>query len=350
MLVAGAVESGGRGRRGWVVSALAVTWLLSCSSDGPTSVDAVAPDAAADSGDAGESDAPADVAPDGHGGTVRGGTGGGRDSGVGGAGGAPVDAAGGDEVAPAAVSNDTCAAAQTLVLDRPRLQVAASTRTAAHDLDLGCGPSGGDVFFSFTLAERELVYADTFGASANTVLAFVDSCGDVDAGASGPPTCGDDACGTGQSQVSALLSVGTHYLVLGGEPGDVTIHFEHAPVGAGSVSSLGPGTATASGITSGIGRLALCEAGGPENSYWWTSCPAFPGGMFTASTCAGTVYDTILALQIPRTAALICDDDACRLQASISAALPAGAGLHVLSVDGFTGRQQGAYTVITNRP
>jgi hypothetical protein len=121
-------------------------------------------------------------------------------------------------------------------------------------------------------------------------------------------------------------------------------------VGAGSVAPLGPGAAMASGVTSGQGHLALCEAGGPEDSYWWTSCGGFAGGPFMASTCSGTAYDTLLAVQIPRTGAVVCNDDACKLQAAITTNLPPGAGLHVLSVDGFTPRHLGAYNLLTTRP
>src|SRR6185369_17111917 len=157
---------------------------------------------------------------------------GGRDSGPGGDTNV-VDAAIGAEVPASAPANDTCSAAQPVMLDRPRVQLTASTRAAAHDLDLGCGAPGGDIFFAFTLTERELVYADTFGSSGNTVLGFVDGCGAPDGGVAAPPACADDACGGGQSQIVALLPLGKHYLVVSGEPGDVTIHLEHAPVGAG---------------------------------------------------------------------------------------------------------------------
>ena len=103
-------------------------------------------------------------------------------------------------------------------------------------------------------------------------------------------------------------------------------------------------------MTSGMGRLSLCEGGGAENSYWWTSCRGFAGGPFMASTCSNTAHDSMLSLQIPRTATVVCNDDACRLQAAITTNLPPGAGLHVLSVDGFTARHRGPYTLSTRRP
>jgi hypothetical protein len=237
------------------------------------------------------------------------------------------------------------------------VDIQATTRGATHDLDLSCNSGGGDVFFSFMLTERTLVYADSLGTSFDTVLAFTDQCpgggGDGGAPAGPEPACNDDACGGSQSQAVALLPAGRHYLVVSGAKGmsgDFTVHFEHASAGAGTVSALGPGTASVTGITSGDGRVSLCEAGGPENTYWWASCAGGIGGTFMASTCAGTVHDTILSLQIPRTGAVVCNDDACKLQASIVTNLPPGAGLHVLGVDGFTPRHAGAYTLSTTRP
>ncbi|HXU82052.1 MAG TPA: hypothetical protein VN914_11685 [Polyangia bacterium] len=356
----GSRGNGTTGRRAVWVGLL----LAACSSSGGSGGAGDAASGDAPAADMGGEDA-ADAAPDargGSGGTVRGGTGGtsrgtgGATGGSTGGSGPPVDAAiEPDAASPTSPANDTCQAARPIVLDKPHLDLAASTRGAGHHRDLPCVTGGGDVFFSFTLAERELVYADTFGAGFNTVLAFSDGCGDVDAGAASgsEPSCLDDACGTKQSQVVALLAPGKHYLVLSGaagESGDATVHLEHAPVGAGPVSALGVGASVTSGTTSGTGQLSLCEAGGPENSYWWTSCQGFAGGPFMASTCSNTIYDTLLALQIPRTATLVCNDDACKLQAAITTSLPPGAGLHVLSVDGFTPRHQGAYTLSTTRP
>jgi hypothetical protein len=332
----------------WRSLGLACALVAGCSSSSGGAFDG-APASDAPPGDAG-----ADVRPDGHGGTVRGGSGGtSRDGGSGGAGGARDGGLTTDGPRGSGLAGDTCETAQALVLDRPRLEVTGSTAQARHDLDLACatgGKDGKDLFFSFTLDERELVYADTLGTPFNTILAFADGCTPVTTPAL---ACLDDACGGKQSQVVALLPAGRHYLVVsgaGGESGDFTVHLEHAPAGAGSVERLPGGTASTSGITSGSGRLALCEAGGPENSYWWTSCADFKGGVFMATTCSNTAYDSLLALQIPRTAGVVCNDDACKLQAALTTNLPPGAGLHVLSVDGFTPRQQGKYTLITVRP
>jgi hypothetical protein len=348
---------------GWRCAWLAL--LLGCSSrrgPPPPAPDAAAADAAR---------AVPDAAPDARGGTSgttrgsrrgTGGTGGVGAMGGGGRGGATGGSTGGsgppvdvaiprDAQPPTPDAEDACQTARVLDLGKPRLDVVASTRGGSHHRDLPCGRGGADLWFAFTLTERELVYADTFGASFDTILAFTEGC---EAGGSGAePACVDDACGGKQSQVVALLAPGKHYLVLSGvdrASGDATVHVEHAPVGAGAVAALGTGTAVTSGTTSGTGRLGLCEAGGPEDAYWWTSCPGFAGGLFQASTCSNTVYDSLLSLQIPRTATLVCNDDACKLAAAIVTNLPPGAGLHVLAVDGFTRRHKGAYTLSTTRP
>jgi hypothetical protein len=341
--------------------------LAGCSSGDAVVVDGGGPGADLGSQDqgspagAGDDAADAPSARGGTGGTVRGGVGGTNRGGSGGggktgAGGAAIDASSSpDTSSPSAPSNDTCQTPLAIKLDRPRVDLVATTLGATHDLDLGCGNGGVDVFFSFTLTERELVYADSFGSGFDTILSFTEACGGADAGAptGSEPSCVDDACGSKQSQVVALLPPGKHYLVVsgaGGESGDVSLHFEHAPVGSGLVAPLGLGSSATFGATSGAGRLSLCEAGGPENSYWFTSCGVFTGGPFMASTCSGTAYDTMLALQIPRAAVVVCNDDACKLQASITTSLPPGAGLHVLSVDGFTAHQLGAYSLTTTRP
>src|SRR5262249_3597384 len=84
---------------------------------------------------------------------------------------------------------------------------------------------------------------------------------------------------------------------------------------------------------------------------WWQTCPADVGGALQASTCSGTNFDTMLSLQIPGTESVLCDDDSCQsVQASLTANIPAGAGLFVLSVDGFSLAQHGNYTLTVSRP
>src|SRR5262249_13196624 len=155
---------------------------------------------------------------------------------------------------------------------------------------LPCGTNTADTVLSFTLTQRELVYADTFGSAINTILYFSDlACGN----ATPPPqgagyvACNDDACGGQQSQVVAMLGAGKHYLVVSGAgaTGTVTVHFQRITVGNGSVETLAAGMNTLMGTTSGTGVRNNCEAAGPDNSYWWMTCPSYAGGAFSASTC-----------------------------------------------------------------
>ena len=136
-----------------------------------------------------------------------------------------------------------------------------------------------------------------------------------------------------------------------GESGSVTLHFQHTPVAAGPSVPLPAGSGTMTGTTSGPTRLTDCEANGPENGYWWTSCPDAAGGTFSASTCTGTDFDVVLALQIPRDGTLVCaNGNSCGAQESMTTTIPAGAGINYLAVDGDVVNSAGAYTLIYTRP
>jgi hypothetical protein len=266
-------------------------------------------------------------------------------------GGSGADDAAPDAIGPPA-TNDHCADAISISLAKPFATVAATTVGAGGDLAAPCGAGGQpDVFFKFTLTRRSLVYADTFGAGAGTTLFFASSCTTARTASTtqGDAVCSSGACATSQSQVTALLDPGTHYLVYAG-PGAATIHFQHAEVGTGAVARLPAGSSTTTGTTTGSGNLYACDAGGAENSYWWQTCPADAGGIFLGSTCTGTSFDTILSLQIPGSETVMCDDDTCSFQSTVSASIPAGAGLFVLAVDGFSQAKQGNYTLSASRP
>ena len=249
-------------------------------------------------------------------------------------------------------TNDKCSAAQPIALATAHASIAATNVGSTADLTAPCGTAGmADVFFKFTLTRRELVYADTFGAASAHSLYFATSCGTAMSTSTtgGDAVCSENACGTNQAQVTALLDPGTYYLVMAGE-GAATIHFQHAEVGTGAVATLARGSTTTAGTTSGFGGLYQCDAGGPENAYWWKTCPTDAGGQFTASTCDGTTFDTILSLQVPGTDTVMCDDDTCSFQSTVSAALPTGAGLFVVAVDGFSSAKKGTYTLAATRP
>jgi hypothetical protein len=253
--------------------------------------------------------------------------------------------------------NGTCDTPYLIPTDVTHTDVIVSNAGRPHSFDLPCAVTSGVVVLSFILTQPELVYADTFGASWNTVVAFADQCDGTwqTLPAVGTSACSDDACGSAQSQAVALLDYGLHYLFVAGvrgESGQVTVHFQHAQVGSGPLAVLGAGAGSLHGTTQGRGAVSLCQSSAPENSYWWSTCPAYPGGSMAASTCTGTTFDTVLSLQVPSTGALTCadDDPACGVQSKLGATLSAGAGLYVLTVDGTTGRDLGSYTLTYNRP
>jgi hypothetical protein len=239
----------------------------------------------------------------------------------------------------------------------------AATTVAATNNTGNCFCTGGpDVFFIFTLAQAELVYADTAGASWDTSLYFQDSNG-ANIAATGLPaggaTCNDDnglGCSLGlQSAIFARLAAGTYYLVLSGcESGAATIHFQHLPVGNGPLAALPAGTnATAAGTTSGAGvYTTTCGySTGPDNTYYWQTCPAYAGGAFSASLCGAAAWDTILEQRsATRAPVAVCNDDSCSsLQSAVGSTIPAGAGIHTLVIDGYNGAA-GPYTITYTRP
>jgi hypothetical protein len=224
---------------------------------------------------------------------------------------------------------------------------------------MSCGANGADVVFSIFVAEPTIIYADTFGTAWDTMLQISDECPPTTSAVSwnGLESCNDDACNTTQSQVEAFVGRGTYYLILSdadGESGPATIHVDQSTVGGGVISPFPEGTGSFTGTTHAGGRNGslICEANGPDDTYWWTTCPDAAGGAFSASTCEGTAFDTTLTLQIPRAGVVACndDDDACGLQSTVSTTVPPGAGLQTLIVGGTIPRAYGDYTVTYTCP
>ena len=252
-------------------------------------------------------------------------------------------------------ANDTRAGAIIISLATPSTSLSADTTLAVNNTVGSCGcTSGRDVFYTFTLTAAEIVYADTVGATWDTSLFLQDSTGAniASAGMTGGATCNDDSgmgCSTGfQSMLAARLTAGTYYLVLSGcGSGVATIHFQHLPVGNGPLSQLTYSTTGASltGTTSGTGTLSggCCDPG-PDNSYWFVTCPTFASQALLMTTCGGAAWDTDLEQRsATRATTTVCNDDSCGLQSRATGTLPAGAGLHTMSIDGCG--DQGPYTL-----
>src|SRR5262245_4663767 len=104
--------------------------------------------------------------------------------GGGGGGGMPIDGGDGpgtghdaDIDGMPAPANDRCVNAPTISIASTHSEISTTAAGANADLAAPCGTAGTpDVFFKFTLTRRELVYADTFGATGNTALYFASSC------------------------------------------------------------------------------------------------------------------------------------------------------------------------------
>ena len=279
--------------------------------------------------------------------------------------GVPITDAGTHDAGPTGplVGSDHCASATVIPLTtvNSHVELMADTTAATHDVEAPCtADSGADVFYQFTVSKHVFLYADTFGASWNTVLFLLSgSCTPITTGTTaGDSVCNDTACGTSQSQIVALLAPGSYRLGLGGSSGATgaaTIHFEFALAPSGASAPLPQGMSQQSGTTVGVSgnvnnQSSSCVAAGPENGYWWTSCPSDPGGQLTASTCGGATWETLLETEIPRSHPYACALDSCGMQTALSTTIPAGAGLHLLMIDGQAGTSAGAYTMQVNRP
>lgn len=253
-------------------------------------------------------------------------------------------------------ANDTRAGATTIALGMPSVTLAADTTFASHESSGPCSCTAGhDVFFRFTLTAPELVYADTVGTPWNTALFLQrETGGDIAPGA-GEVTCSDDMtdCGSPQSQVVAALDAGTYVLVLSGcGQGAAVVHFQHLPVGNGAVRHITPAATaiTLSGVPRGVGRLqnpACCRglapadcSGGPEDTHWWVTCPSFAGTHLYASSCLGDGFGVLDQRSPSRAPLSMCDVShvtGCgvfNFGSELDTAIPAGAGLHVLDVEG----------------
>ncbi len=278
------------------------------------------------------------------------------------------DGGSGGDAAVVGLGNDHCTDATPIPLSgvNPRVDLQANTTGATHDVDATCSADQGpDVFYSFSVSKRVFVYADTFGASWNTVLFLTNSaCEPIPTTMAGDAVCSDDSCGTQQSRIVALLEPGAYRLGLtgrGGAQGEATIHFEWALAGSGTIAKLPTSNGVATGTTAGSGGNIdgisnACVAAAAEDSYWWARCPSDPARIVNASTCGGTTWESVVEAQIPRLApnmasAYKCNLDGCGLQATLSMAIPAGAGLGVISIDGQSGDDVGPYSMtITYTP
>jgi hypothetical protein len=257
-------------------------------------------------------------------------------------------------------------------LDAAPIDLASGSATVVGDTTRSknkgqwCGLGQGE-YYVFTLDALSAVYADTFGSSFDTELGlFADGC----AAPSHP--CADDACGTGQSQLVAVLPAGTHRILVQGaatlDRGPYVLHVEAVPVPSEAAGVIPRGPFELGGAIVGYegGWLGACGRGSWE-WYWYATCPG-EAGIFTASTCnPETTFDAALAFVDARESVETCCDEPdpgdpaeacagplemCPGQAAVRVPDGAEAGLHVLKV-GAVGRMtvpQGEYRVTGERP
>ena len=260
-------------------------------------------------------------------------------------------------------ASDHCQSATPIPLTsaNAHLNLSADTTSATHDVGAPCSAdSGADVFYQFAISKPAFVYADTFGAGWSTVLYLLtSSCAPLGSGTTaGDVICSEGGCGTSQSQIVALLQPGAYRLGLGGTggaAGQATIHFELALAGSGTATPLPQGASEQSGTTIGVSgnvnnQSSSCLGAGPEDAYFWTTCPGDAAGQLTASTCGGASWETMLETEVPGATPFKCALDTCGMQTALTTNIPAGAGLRVLLVDGQAGTSAGPYTMQVVRP
>jgi hypothetical protein len=247
---------------------------------------------------------------------------------------------------PPAPGADLPANAITLDLSTPTVTTLGSTAGATNQS--GCG-SGGDVYYRFTLAQREIVEVDTFDTGYDSTVAITNTAGVTVSG-----LCADDSCAVNDGQVASVLDAGTYLVAVGGfggATGGFTMTLRHLPVGGITPVQIAsfPTTSTAVTGTTVGGTSAFastsCQgnAGGNDVSYWFATCPNFVSVPFTASTCTGTSFDTILTLRNTGAVAA-CGDDSCLTQSTVTSTLPGGANLYTLNLDGWS-TSSGPYTL-----
>jgi hypothetical protein len=282
--------------------------------------------------------------------------------------------------------NDTCQTATPIDLARgSSIDLPFTVVNADHTTDIttNCVAStGADVYFSFTLTQTELVYADTFGTGFDTVL-FIARDGRPRGGACdayilggrpGEVWCNDDAvntargdvytprCATGgsQSMIVGRFTPGTYFLGVAGyasAAGAGTVHFQHLPLTTNGAVEYIPAVVTAGPYSFvrrpfvGPGTVnTTCGGGvGPEDTFWWRSCPEATATTLRASTCGtATPTDTVLDVRHASGAVGVCNDDSAANCANntvasyVTQALPAGAGLHTLTMDTYRDPAAGA--------
>ncbi len=242
--------------------------------------------------------------------------------------------------------NDVCAFA-TPITEVGTLH--GDTTLATHTATPSCsGGSGRDLWYTFTLSGRRILYIDTVdGGAWSTVLELRSgSCtGPVVSGG-----CNDDACGGDRSQLVLSLPAGTYYLLVDGHDeshfGPFDLLVQASSCSATRITSNGDRDGNT--WDDGNYRQGSCGGGSSsENVFYFALCA--PTAV-TAHTCSSTTrYDTVLYYREgdcwSGSPELGCNDDGTCSATTVGASrlgrtLPKG--LSFLMVDGYRGAE-GAY-------
>jgi hypothetical protein len=282
-----------------------------------------------------------------------------------------------DEGCTTAPANDNRSSASTISLTAGEATVTGTTAGATHDGPSPCGcTSGGNVWYRFTLSQREVVYADTAGTGFDTSLQIVDSSGLAVSG-----MCNDDAyCTSGgftastQSRVAGVLGAGTYYLGVGGcGSGSFTLHVQHIPTSVGSfffsTALTGTGTTASTTLMGSSAQTSMCggSASG-EDVRWFVTCGAqqqffslcqSDGGSFVRRS-GTTNYDPVIYLRSGITGGEVsCNDDGTSMGGTNCQGtggdtlnygsrlnnVTVGRGIHVVIVDELIGGSGMSYTM-----
>ena len=110
-------------------------------------------------------------------------------------------------------------------------------------------------------------------------------------------------------------------------------------------------------VTPGSVNTTCGGGAGPEDTFWWRSCPEAGAVTIRANTCGTpTPTDTIIDIRHASGAAGVCNDDAGSVCSSntvasnVTQSLPAGAGLHTLTMDTYRDPAVGSLYYLTINP
>jgi hypothetical protein len=252
-------------------------------------------------------------------------------------------------------TNDTMGTAVVLPYEHNnRRTVTGSTVGAMNDTG-ACAGSNNTVYYRIDVIARSIVYVETFGSTTNTVVGF------RPLGAATSSSCNDNACGTMQSQAAIVADVGALYIEVGnaaGGAGPFTLRYTIQPAGAGDVTAITPSATTqtvvgSTNATNGVAQSCGSMTSAGEDAFYFMTCPTDPARRLHVSTC-GSYFDTVVELRSVGVPA-VCNDDAgngeCPITGGTQAGsnivpnLPAGSGLHVFYVDGYSSGSYGRYVL-----